>query len=379
MNSPMRSRCFLTKVAAPVLWGLMRNYFFILLFLSSPIMADTDDTAALQDKINKTSARGVCILKSGSVWNVTRPVLIRKTINLRTDKEGVPATINCSNMADSWMALLVVEPTQGKPHIWKETLVSGQRPQLSGLIPEKHWVVGYGVNPHALHDPAENHYRGFSDAKGLPAAPRNIQGDTHWARELLTTCDGSTFQDINFTSAPGVNIDFAIGISRCRNIIIRNVTFDTRTAITVMDSRGVSIDGVYGKVNHVEPNQDSSGRIMTCWQSMDVSIRNVDMSISDAMAPFMAEAWCDGLSYDNITMRIRKERTTWPPAPLWFSNGGSRNQVVRSFEVIGDLYLTDRGGVPEGTYERPVFERGTFTGENIVPDIAVGELVKVGN
>jgi hypothetical protein len=338
-----------------------------------------DDTAALQQQLDKLSAGSVLDLKAKAIYRITGNLDRNKAIIIR----GHGATIYYDQSITPWKASLRLVPTLGPKQTWTETLKAGERPALQ-LDWSKRYIAGYGTDP---NDPASADYTDFSDEHGLPQTRAAINGIDHWYRQILSSPDGSMISDLNFTHKKGIQpdysdgamLDYALGIDMCRSITLRNISGDVPALVHVGDSEGISIDGLSGKMSWI-PRHTASGRAFSAWMARDVMVRNVDVEGSDLACLFMAENRVDGLIMDRVSVRLRPEAQPgqWT-SPIWFTNGGSRRMAVLNARIecskSPGLYLWDCGG--QIGQQRPVFGRIESDSANLTPQTPVEELVRI--
>lgn len=339
----------------------------------------TDDTLALQSRLERLSPGSVLDLKKNATYRITANLTRTSPIILR----GHGATLFYDQSIAPWKVSFILAPKLGDKQTWTETLKAGQRPAIQ-LDWSKRFIAGYGVDE---NDPASSDYTDFSDEEGLPAPRRDINGINHWYRQILASPDGSSISDLNFTHKKGIQpdyadgalLDHALGVDMCRSITLRNIAGDVPLLLHIGDCEGISIDGLSGKMDWI-PRHTASGRAISLWQSRDVLIRNVDVEASDLACVFMCENRVDGLMMDRIHVRLRAEAKPdqWT-LPVWFANGGSRrmavlNARIECFKSRG-LYLYDNGG--QANQHPPVFGRIETDSVNLRPDIPVEELVRI--
>jgi hypothetical protein len=311
----------------------------------------TDDTAALQQLLDTRGPFTSLKLKSGAVYRITANLHRDRPIILESTAPGRPAILRYDFDPDHSPPFnrchFTLAPRLGPPRIWKEVLTPGQRPNMApALDPKKHYIVAYGTARSDPYDYNENEQVDFADGAEYPPANHDIKGDVHYVAELLAIPDGSVVRDIRFEVGQDSGLDMALWIARTRGVMLANLSCDAPSFIQLEQSRSITIAGIRARVYPVE-GHSASNRLLEAGMTRDVSLVDADLDASDAAASFMLENWCDGITIDRLRVHRRAEadKVIWPPCqPVFFSNGGSRNFLIRHVRIDGDLYAWDCGG-----------------------------------
>jgi len=310
--------------------------------------AITDDAAAIQAAIDAAPDGGTVML-APRTYRLGQGLMITRSVTLN----GRGATLLLATSSYPSNTQICVSSTFATTvYTWHEAVKAGQT-KLNVAIPTTSLRAGdqifleLGQDP---HDPNQQHFARLctvvrNTGKSVTidvAVPFAInQGArSHSIRKVTKLAHDVAIKNLNFDHVEGTIPNANVWVEAATDVSLDNVGGRMVILCNVSNSQRVSISHVRGTL--VTPH-GAAGRVLTTWQSEDVTLSDVEVTTAADRAVVFVESWNRSVTVNDIT--INWNFAGAPTAAVFHVTGGSYGTFIDGLVVrnAGSIVLSGAG------------------------------------
>ncbi|MFI5377900.1 MAG: hypothetical protein ACHRHE_01220 [Tepidisphaerales bacterium] len=327
-----------------------------------------DDAPALQAAINTAPAGDTLVLDAGKTYRLGKGLVIQNNVNL--EGNGATLLLDTSAWPDNEV-VMIQSPLSDQAFTWTAPVKAGQTTfpvaaPLAQVPPGTIVFMQLGQDP---NDPYEEHWARM--VKVIANTGSTITIDTPVPYDIIqgqfvnrlcvarTYVQNVTVHNVRFDYTTRATPDADIWIDRAANVTIDTISGRFSIAAQASDSQNVTIRNVTGQLTHPHC---AAGRVLTAWQSENVSLSNVSVT-SDSLAPAVfLESWAHNTTVTNLA--IDYQTATGSIGDVFHLTGGSFGTSLDKISIhsLVPTVLVDSGG-QNSTYH---FGDVTMTGGSLI-------------